>query len=279
MRPYVVATWIAVGHWMEHRENCRDRVAGVRRQRRAVVVSMAVFAAALPMAALAHEPSEAAKQRMLDGGPLDYIGIGAEHMLTGYDHLLFLIGVLFFLSRPLQIVQFITAFTIGHTVTLLFGTLLSIQVNHFLIDAVIALTVIYKAFENLDGFPRLVGIKAPPLVLMIFGFGLIHGLGLSTRLQEMTLVNEPGLVSRILWFNVGVELGQVVALLAMGMALSVWRGTPGWKRFSVLANSVLIAGGVLLFGLQIHGYFDARSAGTPTSSHSAPSLLHAKDAS
>lgn len=216
---------------------------------------VAALAHALP--ALAHEPSETAKQRMLDGGYLDFIWIGAEHMLTGYDHLLFLIGVLFFLSRPLDIVKFITAFTLGHTLTLLFATLLGVKVNHYLIDAVIALTVAYKAFENLDGFKKGLKVTAPPLLLMVFIFGLIHGLGLSTRLQAMTLTAEPGLIGRILTFNIGVELGQIAFLLVAGVALRLWRDTPGWRRFSVAANLALIAAGIGLFALQVHDFLNA----------------------
>lgn len=209
--------------------------------------------------AAAHAPSEMAKQRMLDGGYLDFIWIGAEHMLTGYDHILFLIGVLFFLTRAIDIVKFVTAFTIGHTITLLGATLLGIKVNHYLIDAVIALTVVYKAFENLDGFRKSLGVRTPPLLLMVFVFGLIHGLGLSTRLQEMIVVAEPGLVGRILNFNVGVELGQVAALLVAGVALGMWRKAPAWRSFTVTVNVLLIAAGIGLFALQVHGFLTAPS--------------------
>ncbi|MDZ4375993.1 MAG: HupE/UreJ family protein [Phenylobacterium sp.] len=204
--------------------------------------------------AAAHEPSEAAKQRMLDGGYLDYAWIGAEHMLTGYDHLLFLVGVLFFLTRPIDIVKFVSAFTVGHTITLLGATLLSVKVNHYAIDAIIALTVIYKAFENLGGFQKTFRVRPPPLLLMVFVFGLIHGLGLSARLQEMSMASEPGLVGRILTFNVGVELGQIAALSLMALALAVWRGTPGWPQVARAANLALIAGGVWLFALQVYAF-------------------------
>lgn len=209
---------------------------------------------ALAGVAVAHEPDQLAKQRMLDGGYWDFAWIGAEHMLTGYDHLLFLLGVLFFLTRPLDVVKFITAFTLGHTVTLLFGTLAGIKVDPFLIDAVIALTVVYKAFENLDGFRAWFKTSPPPLLLMIFAFGLIHGMGLSTRLQEMTIVSEPGLVGRILMFNVGVEFGQIAALLVMGAVIAVWRHTPAWRRVSVATNAALIAAGLILFAVQIDGF-------------------------
>ncbi len=216
------------------------------------------LAAAAPLAlawpAAAHEPSQLAQQRMLEGGLPDVAWLGAEHMLTGYDHLLFLLGVLFFLSRPIQIVSFITAFTIGHTLVLLTATPLGVRADPYLIDAAIALTVVYKAFENLDGFRRGFGVGAPPLLPMVFLFGLIHGFGLSTRLQEMAISREPEFVAKILAFNVGVELGQVAALAAMGLVLVVWRRSPGWPTFARVANVGLVAAGLFLFALQVRGF-------------------------
>ena len=84
----------------------------------------------------------------------DCVREGAIHMITGYDHILFLIGVVFFLRSYLDIFKFITAFTVAHCVTLIFATLFEIRANAFLIDAVIAFSVIYKGFENLDGFKK-----------------------------------------------------------------------------------------------------------------------------
>jgi len=190
---------------------------------------------------------------MADGGILEYIWLGAEHMVTGYDHLLFLFGVLFFLTSFRDIVRFITAFTLGHCITLLGATLAGITANAYIIDAVIALSVIYKGFENLDGFKKHLGFQAPNLLGMVFLFGLIHGFGLSTRLQEITLGSE-GLVSRILAFNVGVELGQIAALTVMLGFFAAWRSTPMFERFSRAANGALILAGVGLFALQVDGY-------------------------
>ncbi len=171
----------------------------------------------------AHTVTEQAQQRMLIGSLTDAAWIGAEHMLTGYDHLLFLLGVMLFLTRFWQIVVFITAFTAGHTITLLFATLAGIKANPFLVDAVIALTVAYKAIENMDGFRRWLHVTPPNLLVMVFVFGLIHGFGLSTRLQEMTLAKDPELVPKILAFNVGVELGQIAALVLMTAVVRLWR--------------------------------------------------------
>lgn len=204
--------------------------------------------------ALAHDVSEHARQMMLEGGLIDVVWIGAEHMLTGYDHLLFLLGVLFFLQGFGPIVRFITAFTLGHTLTLMGATMLGITANAYLVDAVIALTVCYKAFENLGLFRRWFGVDAPNLIYMVFLFGLIHGFGLSTRLQDMTLVEDSGLVSKILAFNVGVELGQVAALSLMIGVVRLWRQTTVWTPVMRAANLALLVAGLGLFAVQMDGF-------------------------
>lgn len=203
--------------------------------------------------ATAHGISEESHATMVDGGFLDYVWLGAEHMLTGYDHLLFLFGVIFFLAGFRDVVRFITAFTVGHCITLLGATMLGITANSHLVDAVIALSVLYKGFENLNGFDKIFGIRAPNLLAMVFLFGLIHGFGLSTRLQELSLGSE-GMVTRILAFNVGVETGQVVAL---GLMLGLFAVIPTSKDlsgFGKFANGALVCAGVGLFVFQIHGY-------------------------
>lgn len=187
------------------------------------------------------------------GGVLDYVALGAIHMLTGYDHLLFLFGVMFFLTGFWDIVKFITAFTLGHSITLIAATLLGITANAYLVDAVIALSVIYKGFDNLDGFRRWIGIEPPHLLAIVFAFGLVHGFGLSTRLQELGLP-ESGLVTRLIGFNVGVELGQIAALVIMVAVLAALRRTTAFQPFSKVANGLLVAAGVVLFVHQLHGY-------------------------
>jgi hypothetical protein len=201
----------------------------------------------------AHGISEADQQGILEGGNLEYIKLGAIHMLTGYDHLLFLFGVIFFLTSFKDIVKFITAFTLGHCVTLIFATLLHIKANFYLIDAVIALTVCYKAFDNLDGFRKYIGTQSPSLLGAVFLFGLIHGFGLSTRLQQLPLGHE-GLVLRILSFNLGVEIGQILALTGMWVFLSKWRATSSFFKFSKACNVALMIAGFLLLLMQLHGY-------------------------
>lgn len=216
----------------------------------------------VPGVALGHGISEDARQRMLEGGYLQYVVLGAEHMLTGYDHLLFLFGVIFFLTNLRDIVRLVTAFTLGHSITLTAATFMGITANYFLIDAVIALSVIYKGFDNIDGFRRYLEVEAPRLTTAVFAFGLIHGFGLSTRLQQLPL-GDPGLAmfGRILAFNVGVELGQVAALLGMMLVLNVWRRRPSFAKFSMTANHALMAAGLLLFIMQMHGYVHTSGPG------------------
>src|SRR5215212_5537508 len=207
----------------------------------------------LTLSASAHGISDADKQGILEGGNLEYLKLGASHMLTGYDHLLFLFAVMFFLTRFGEIVKFITAFTLGHCITLVFATLLHIKANYYLVDAVIALTVCYRAFDNLDGFRKYIGVSPPSLLGAVFLFGLIHGFGLSTRLQQLPL-GQSGLVLRILSFNVGVELGQILALAAMWLFLAQWRKTESFLKFSAASNVLLLSVGILLLLMQLHGY-------------------------
>ena len=174
-------------------------------------------------------------------------------MVTGYDHLLFLVGVIFFLYRPLDVVKYVTLFAIGHSLTLLAGVLLGIQVNAYLIDAIIGLSIVYKAFENLGGFQRLLGFSLDAR-LAVFVFGLFHGLGLATKLQEFDL-SPNGLVTNILSFNLGVEIGQVLALSAVFIGLTLWRTQASYLRHAFATNAVLMTGGFLLMGFQLSGFF------------------------
>lgn len=207
----------------------------------------------LPAVAFAHGLSAADKASMLDGGYIRYVWLGATHMITGYDHLLFIFGVIFFLTGFRDIVKYITAFTLGHSITLVFATIFGISANYFLIDAVIALSVCYKGFENLDGFKKYLGKTSPNLLMVIFGFGLVHGFGLSTRLQQLPL-GDSGLIGRILSFNVGVEVGQIMALAVMLIIVSAWRRTNAFEPFAKVANVGLLIAGALLFIMQMHGY-------------------------
>ncbi len=205
-------------------------------------------------ALLAHtiEGSDASFVQNIDGAAIGpFIYLGAKHMVTGYDHLLFLLGVIFFLYRPGHIVQYVTLFAVGHSITLLLGVLADLQVNAHFIDAVIGLSVAYKAFENMGGFARL-GFE-PDTRLAVFIFGLFHGLGLATRLQEFEL-SDNGLAANILSFNVGVEIGQILALSLVYIGLSIWRTRSSYLRHAFVTNTVLLGSGFLLTGYQMSAF-------------------------
>jgi hypothetical protein len=184
-------------------------------------------------------------------GPFLYLG--AKHMVTGYDHLAFLVGVIFFLYKLKDVVLYVSLFTIGHSITLLAGVLGGIHANPYVIDAIIGFSVVYKAFDNMGGFQRFLGFE-PNTKLAVLIFGLFHGFGLATKLQELDLAKN-GLVTNIVSFNVGVEMGQVLALTAVLIALSIWRTRPGFLQHAFATNTVLMAVGFLLVGYQVAGYF------------------------
>jgi hypothetical protein len=183
-------------------------------------------------------------------GPFLYLG--AKHMVTGYDHILFLVGVIFFLYRLKDIVQYVSLFTLGHSTTLLLGVFGHVRANPYLIDAIIALSVVYKAFDNMGGFQRFLGFE-PNTKLAVLVFGLFHGFGLATKLQELTL-SQTGLVTNIISFNVGVEIGQVLALSAVLIGLSYWRMQGGFLKHAFATNTALMTGGFILLSYQLAGY-------------------------
>ena len=182
-----------------------------------------------------------------------FIYLGAKHMVTGYDHLAFLFGVIFFLYRLKDVVTYVSLFTLGHSITLLAGVLGGIHANSYVVDAIIGFSVVYKAFDNMDGFKRFLGFE-PNTKLAVLIFGLFHGFGLATKLQELDLAKN-GLVTNILSFNVGVEIGQVLALTAVLIALSFWRTHNGFLRHAFATNATLMAAGFMLTGYQIAGYY------------------------
>ena len=189
----------------------------------------------------------------VDGpAPGPFLYLGAKHMVTGYDHLLFLIGVIFFLYRLRDVVLYVSLFTLGHSLTLLIGVLADISVNAYVIDAIIGLSVVYKGFENIHGFERILKVK-PNTRIAVLVFGLFHGLGLATKLQEF-MVSKNGLVANILSFNVGVEIGQILALVGVVAVLGYWRSRPSFATYSFATNTALMVGGFLLTGIQIVGF-------------------------
>jgi hypothetical protein len=225
-----------------------------------LLVAAAVLAAAMiaPELAFAHGVSakDAGFVQSIDGpaiGPFLYLG--AKHMFTGYDHLLFLVGVIFFLYRLKDVVQYVSLFTIGHSITLLVGVLADVRANAYIIDAIIGLSVVYKAFENMGGFERFLGFR-PNTRAAVMVFGLFHGFGLATKIQELS-VSPNGLLTNMISFNVGVEIGQILALGFVLILLGYWRTRPAFLRHAFAANTALMAGGFILMGYQIAGYYQA----------------------
>lgn len=182
--------------------------------------------------------------------PLMYLG--AKHMVTGYDHLLFLVGVIFYLFRLRDILLYVSLFTVGHSVTLLGGALGGIRVDPYLIDAIIGLSIVYKGFENLGGFRRVLGFQ-PNTRAAVLIFGLFHGFGLATKLQQFEL-SPNGLVENIVSFNVGVEIGQLLALTAVLIALTYWRARPGYLQHAYVTNAALMVAGFVFAGYQLAGF-------------------------
>lgn len=183
-----------------------------------------------------------------------YLYLGAKHMFTGYDHLLFLAGVIFFLYRMKDVALYVSLFAIGHSLTLLVGILGGIRADAYIVDAIIGLSVVYKGFENIGGFKRL-GISINTKAA-VFLFGLVHGFGLSTKLQDLALTQE-GLVGNMLSFNIGVELGQLAALAFILLAFQFWRQHDSFIKGAVATNLVIMTAGFMLFGYQLTGYFIA----------------------
>jgi hypothetical protein len=184
---------------------------------------------------------------------LPFMYLGAKHMFTGYDHLLFLLGVIFFLYRMRDIAIYVTLFSIGHSITLLAGVLMQINVSAYLVDAIIGLSVVYKAFDNLNGFKTLFGVQ-PNNKVAVGLFGLIHGFGLATKLQALNL-NENGLVTNMIGFNIGVELGQIFALSIILALMVLWRKTSSFNRLAAATNVLIMIAGFMLMEYQLAGYF------------------------
>jgi hypothetical protein len=204
--------------------------------------------------ALAHDVSDADRAAVqgIDGPAfIPFLYLGAKHMVTGYDHVLFLIGVVFYLFRLRDVVIYVSMFTIGHSLTLMGGVLLGTGANPYLIDAIIGLSVVYKAVENLGGFRRIGVLLDPRLAVLVFG--LFHGMGLATKLQDLAL-SEEGLLVNLIGFNLGVEVGQVIVLAIVVSALNVWRKSASFTTGARYANVALVAAGLALTAYQIAGW-------------------------
>ena len=220
-----------------------------------LLYSLLILCAMASVEAFAHGVDDSTRNFLQNNSGIQIIPfmyIGAKHMVTGYDHLLFLVGVLFFLHRSKDVLLYVSMFTVGHSLTLMTGVLANIQVNAYLIDAIIGFSVVYKGFDNLGGFKHFFGKQPNPKAAVLI-FGLFHGFGLATKIQEFKLPAE-GLATNLLAFNVGVELGQFIALMFILLAINYWRSFESFDRFSKVTNTALMSAGFMLVGMQLTGY-------------------------
>jgi hypothetical protein len=227
--------------------------------RPSIVLAIAALVLLLPADVFAHNVSKRDAAFVVANtgrAVVPFLYLGAKHMVTGYDHLLFLVGVIFFLYRLKDVFLYVSLFTIGHSTTLLAGVLGGIHANSYVIDAIIGFSVVYKAFDNMNGFQRLFGMQ-PNTKIAVLIFGLFHGFGLATKLQEFSLAQN-GLVANIVSFNVGVEIGQFLALAAVFIGLSYWRTRSGFLRHAFVTNTLLMTGGFILVGYQLTGFMVTR---------------------
>lgn len=204
--------------------------------------------------ALAHAVSEGDKgyiQEISGVNILPFIYLGAKHMITGYDHILFLLGVIFFLYRMKHIAIYVSLFAFSHSSTMLLGVYFNLGMSSYVIDAIIGLSVVYKALDNIGAFKRWFGFQ-PNTKIATLVFGFFHGFGLSTKIIEYN-ISPDGLLPNLLAFNVGVEIGQMLALATILIAMGYWRQTRSFWRYAYSANIVMMAAGFTLFGYQIGG--------------------------
>lgn len=222
------------------------------------IAAFAAFAASALLASpvFAHAVAEGDKgyiQEITGINLLPFAYLGAKHMVTGYDHLLFLAGVIFFLYRLKHIALYVSLFALGHSTTMILGVYFNIGVSAYLINAIIGFSIVYKALDNLGAFQRWFGFQPDTRAATLI-FGLFHGFGLATKLQEYQIAPD-GLLANLLAFNVGVEIGQLLALAAILIAISYWRRTDSFWRHAYTANVVMMSAGFVLIGMQLTGYF------------------------
>ena len=206
--------------------------------------------------AFAHAVAEGDKgyiQEMSGVHFLAFIYLGAKHMVTGYDHILFLLGVVFFLYRLKDVALYVSLFAIGHSITMLIGVYFNIGINSYIIDAIIGLSVVYKALDNMGAFQRWFGYQ-PDTKAATLLFGLCHGFGLSSKILDYE-ISPDGLLPNLIAFNIGVEIGQLLALGAILIAMGYWRRRESFWRHAYLANSAMMTAGFVLIVYHLTGYF------------------------
>ena len=222
--------------------------------------SILLLAAAISLAgvetALAHAVTLGDKGYIQEVGGtriMPFLYLGAKHMVTGYDHLLFLFGVIFFLHGMKQIAVYVSLFAIGHSTTMLLGVAFDFGISSYIIDAIIGFSVVYKALDNLGAFRLWFGLQpSTKAATLIFGF--LHGFGLASRIIDYRIPAD-GLWPNLIAFNVGVEVGQLLALAAIFAAMRYWRANPSFARQAYAVNVLIMTAGFALMGLQISGYF------------------------
>jgi hypothetical protein len=232
---------------------CRGRLAA-----RCIVAIAAALCLLLILnvAAFAHAVAEGDKgyiQEITGMQLVPFVYLGAKHMVTGYDHILFLFGVIFFLYRLKHVALYVSLFALGHSTTMLLGVYFNVGINSYIIDAIIGLSVVYKALDNMGAYQRWFGFQ-PNTKVATLVFGLFHGFGLSTKIIEYNIARD-GLVPNLLAFNVGVEIGQLLALAAILIVMGYWRRTDSFLRHAYTANTVIMTAGFVLIGYQLTGYF------------------------
>lgn len=234
-------------------------MSAARWTRRAPLLALAMLVA-LPSVLLAHGVSVGDKgyiQETFGVRLVPFLYLGAKHMVTGYDHILFLCGVIFYLYRVRDIATYVTLFAVGHSSTLILGVLTKISVSPYLIDAIIGFSVAYKALDNVGAVQKWFGVQPNPRAATLM-FGLFHGFGLATKLLDFEM-DPDGLVQNLLAFNVGVEVGQMLALTVVLLAMSYWRRSPSFLRSGFSANMLLLVAGLLLVCYQLTGYFTTQA--------------------
>lgn len=238
--------------------NCIERSGYVTlhlRQSLTILTTIASLFLAFATSAYAHEvtPGDTGYiQEIFGVHIISFIYLGAKHMITGYDHILFLLGVVFFLYHMRDVALYVSLFALGHTITMLSGVYFGWGINAYIIDAIIGLSVVYKALDNLGAFQKWLGVQ-PNTKAATLIFGLFHGTGLASKVLEYE-ISENGLLANLLAFNVGVELGQILALFVILIVMGYWRRSPNFMRQATFANIIMVFLGLLLTYQQVSGY-------------------------